>query len=131
MFVCTWIYLRHYLNFRILWSTLTEFRTIGPFELNWETEQYKCLLSQIITFSLLASLQAVNLFWLFLILRIARDYVFTSGLQDERSEDEESGDEARQNGGRKMKEDGKVALNGEAMANGHSDTTIPAEKKDI
>jgi hypothetical protein len=60
-----------------------------------------------------------------LILRIARDYLFTSGLQDERSEDEDSGDE---------KADGKVRSNGEAMANGHTvtNTTAPAEaKKDI
>ena len=84
-----WIYLRHYINLTILWATLTEFRTVGPFELNWETQQYKCLLSQVITFGLLASLQAVNLFWLFLILRIAKNYVVTAVASDERSDNEE------------------------------------------
>lgn len=84
-----WIYLRHYINLTILWATLTEFRTVGPFELNWETQQYKCLLSQVITFGLLASLQAVNLFWLFLILRIAKNYVVTAVAADERSDNEE------------------------------------------
>jgi len=62
---------------------------VGPFELNWETQQYKCWISQYITFSLLALLQAVNLFWLFLILRIAKNYAFNHVAQDERSEDEE------------------------------------------
>ncbi|PGH27646.1 hypothetical protein AJ80_00659 [Polytolypa hystricis UAMH7299] len=95
MFVCVWIYMRHYLNLKILWAVLTEFRTVGPFELNWETGQYKCTLSQYITFILLGALQAINLLWLFLILRIAKNYVFNSVKQDERSdyEDEEEEEE--------------------------------------
>ncbi|KAJ5873893.1 uncharacterized protein N7529_002323 [Penicillium soppii] len=93
MFVGWWIYLRHYLNLKILWAVLTEFRTVGPFELNWETQQYKCWISQYITFALLASLQAVNLFWLFLILRIMTNYIFTNVAKDERSDDEEEEEE--------------------------------------
>lgn len=89
MFVGVWIYLRHVLNLKILWAVLTEFRTVGPFELNWETQQYKCWISQYITFALLASLQAVNLFWLFLILRILANYLFHDVKKDERSEDED------------------------------------------
>ncbi|KAE8152889.1 TLC domain-containing protein [Aspergillus avenaceus] len=93
MFVGMWIYCRHYLNLKILWAVLTEFRTVGPYELNWETQQYKCWISQIITFALLASLQAVNLFWLFLILRILKNYIFNSVRKDERSEDEDTEEE--------------------------------------
>lgn len=93
MFVGIWIYCRHVLNLKILWAVLTEFRTVGPFELNWETQQYKCWISQYITFGLLASLQAVNLFWLFLILRILANYIFNSVTKDERSDDEESEEE--------------------------------------
>lgn len=78
------------LNLKFLWAVLTEFRTVGPFELNWETQQYKCWISQYITFALLASLQAVNLFWLFLILRILYRVVFKNVLKDERSDDEDS-----------------------------------------
>lgn len=92
-FVGIWIYLRHVLNLKILWAVLTEFRTVGPFELNWETQQYKCWISQYITFALLASLQAVNLFWLFLILRILANYIFNSVTKDTRSDDEESEEE--------------------------------------
>jgi acyl-CoA-dependent ceramide synthase len=64
--------------------------------LNWETQQYKCWISQYITFGLLASLQAVNLFWLFLILRILANYIFTSETKDERSDDEEEDEEESQ-----------------------------------
>lgn len=84
-----WIYTRHYLNIRILLAVLTEFAIVGPFELNWNTEQYKCLISQVITFTLLASLQALNLFWLFLILRILWKYIVTSVPTDETSDNDE------------------------------------------
>lgn len=89
-FVFVWIYLRHYINLCILWATLTDFRTVGPYELNWETQQYKCWISQVITFALLASLQAVNLFWLYLIGRIAKNFVFNTALADERSDNDDS-----------------------------------------
>ena len=82
---------------------MTEFRSVGPFQLNWETQQYKCWISQYITFILLASLQAVNLFWLFLILRIAKNYVLTHVGQDERSDDEDDDDEAEEMNGRPTK----------------------------
>ncbi|KAL4863994.1 hypothetical protein BDV12DRAFT_189273 [Aspergillus spectabilis] len=94
LFVFVWIYLRHVLNLKFLWAVLTEFRTVGPFELNWETQQYKCWISQYITFALLASLQAVNLFWLFLILRILKNYIFTNVTKDERSDDETEDEDA-------------------------------------
>ncbi|OOQ83115.1 Sphingosine N-acyltransferase lac1 [Penicillium brasilianum] len=91
--VGTWIYLRHYLNLRILWSLLTEFRTVGPYELNWETQQYKCWISNIITFALLAMLQSLNLFWLYCLLRSAWKFISTGEKKDDRSEDESQGEE--------------------------------------
>ncbi|KLJ08984.1 hypothetical protein EMPG_15592 [Blastomyces silverae] len=95
-FICIWIYMRHYLNLRILWAVLTEFQTVGPFELNWETQQYKCRLSQVITFGLLSALQAINLLWLFLILRIAKNYVLSDLKKDERSDDEDEDEQEEQ-----------------------------------
>ncbi len=78
---------------------------MGPYELNWETEQYKCSLSQVIAFVLLANIQGLNLFWLFLILRIAKNYVFNNvkaNEMDERSEveDEEEEEEQQEKGKR-------------------------------
>ncbi len=88
--MCVWIYLRHYLNLRILLSLFTEFKTVGPYELNWETQQYKCTLSFVITLALLSSLQALNLFWLFFILRIAYRFAAHNVLDDDRSDAETS-----------------------------------------
>jgi acyl-CoA-dependent ceramide synthase len=62
---------------------------VGRFELDWETQQYKCWISQYITFALLACLQAVNVFWLFLMLRILKNYLLNSVKEDERSDNEE------------------------------------------
>ncbi|KXX81180.1 Sphingosine N-acyltransferase LAG1 [Madurella mycetomatis] len=88
--IAVWIYLRHYINLNILYSIATEFRTVGPFELNWETQQYKCWISQAITFGLLAALQALNLFWLYCLFRSAYRFVFLGIAKDDRSEAEES-----------------------------------------
>ncbi|KAL9080023.1 MAG: hypothetical protein Q9159_007668, partial [Coniocarpon cinnabarinum] len=81
-----WAYCRHYLNLLIIHATVTKFRTVGRFDLNWEEQQYKCWISQYITLSLLVSLQSVNLFWFFLILRIAKNVVLYDKKEDERSE---------------------------------------------
>ncbi|KAF9871358.1 TLC domain-containing protein [Colletotrichum karsti] len=86
----SWIYLRHVINLKILWSILTEFHTVGPYELNWETQQYKCWISKVITFSLLGLLQGLNLFWLFFLVRIGYRYVWHGEEKDDRSEAEES-----------------------------------------
>ncbi|KAJ5570431.1 uncharacterized protein N7459_009861 [Penicillium hispanicum] len=86
--VVVWIYLRHYLNLRILYSLFTDFQTVGPYELNWETQQYKCWISNIITFALLALLQSLNLFWLYCLMRSAWKFVAYGVKKDDRSEDE-------------------------------------------
>ncbi|KAH8807359.1 TLC domain-containing protein [Xylogone sp. PMI_703] len=91
--VTMWTYLRHYQNLRIIYSLFTEFRTVGPYELNWETQQYKCWISNIIVFVLLASLQALNLFWLYCLLRSAYRLVVYKIAKDDRSEDESEPEE--------------------------------------
>ena len=70
----------------------TEFRTVGPYELNWETQQYKCLLSNVITLVLLSALQALNIFWLYCVLRNGYKFVVYKSRKDDRSEESE-GDE--------------------------------------
>jgi len=82
--------MRHYLNFRILLSEFNEFKTVGPYELDWATEQYKCSISHYISTALLASLQCLNIFWLYYILRIAYRFLLTNVAQDDRSDDEET-----------------------------------------
>lgn len=84
-----WTYLRHYLNLRILYSLLFEYRTVGPYGMDWEAGQYKGVLSNVITFVLLASLQALNLFWLYCLLRAAYKLVVLNVAKDDRSEESE------------------------------------------
>ncbi|CAG8045158.1 unnamed protein product [Penicillium olsonii] len=110
--IISWVYLRHVLNLRILYSILTEFRTVGPYELNWETQQYKCWISNVITFSLLAVLQGLNLFWLYCLLRSAVKFLVTGEKKDDRSEPDESELEMEQ---AHLKANG---LNGHANGNG-------------
>jgi acyl-CoA-dependent ceramide synthase len=102
-----WAYMRHYLNLKILWSVLTEFTTVGPYELNWETQQYKCWIAQYICFALLASLQAVNMFWFFLICRIAYRFIVYKDADDDRSEYEPTDEELE---GREEAEEAKEQL---------------------
>jgi very-long-chain ceramide synthase len=82
--------MRHYLNLRILLSEFNEFKTVGPYELDWATEQYKCSISHYISTALLVSLQCLNIFWLYYILRIAYRFLLTNVAQDDRSDDEET-----------------------------------------
>ncbi|KAJ5373479.1 TRAM1-like protein [Penicillium concentricum] len=112
-----WVYLRHVLNLRILYSLLTEFRTVGPYELNWETQQYKCWISNVITFGLLAVLQGLNLFWLYCLLRSAFKFLATGEKKDDRSEPDESEieqDECKVVGGN----NDYASLNGNASPSG-------------
>ncbi|TDZ16650.1 Sphingosine N-acyltransferase-like protein FUM17 [Colletotrichum orbiculare MAFF 240422] len=115
--LASWIYLRHVINLRILWSILTEFKTVGPFDLNWETQQYKCWISQVITFGLLGLLQSLNLFWLFYLLRIGYRYVWHGEEKDDRSEAEDSEFEPMETIDEVSKVDTAPLANGEA-ANG-------------
>ena len=98
LFTCVWVYLRHYMNLRILYSIATDFQTVGPFELDFATQQYKCWISQYITFSLLAMLQALNVFWLFLIMRITYNIVFKNLKRDVRDDDEVEEEEEGEGG---------------------------------
>ncbi|KAG4221387.1 Sphingosine N-acyltransferase-like protein [Phytophthora cactorum] len=124
IFMTSWAYLRHYLNLRIIYSLFTEFRTVGPYELNWETEQYKCPLSFVITLVLLSSLQALNLFWFFFIVRIAYRFIVYQEADDDRSEAEESDVEEQENTAaekpKAIKESTEATplLNGNANGNG-------------
>jgi very-long-chain ceramide synthase len=100
LFTFTWIYTRHYLGIRILISVLTEFRTVGLWVLDWEQQLYKCSLSQYVAFGLLSIIQLLDLYWLFLILRIAVR-ILRGGEQKDDREDDDEGEEDRTNGNAK------------------------------
>lgn len=122
--------MRHYLNLRILFSLLTEFQTVGPYELNWETQQYKCWISNIITIGLLAALQTLNLFWLFCLLRVVYRYFVHNIAGDVRSEAEESEIEAveRKTETRKVEPLALLNGNGVAKATGKENAASPTKR---
>lgn len=101
LFVGIWAYTRHYLSLIILYSVATEFRTVGSWELNWDTGHYKCWISQYVCFGLLAAIQILNLYWFFLILRIAYRFVVEKEIKDERSDEEDDADDS--DGNKKVK----------------------------
>lgn len=93
VFMFVWIYTRHWLNLKILWSVLFEYLNVGPSILDFKTQQYKCWISQPMVFTLILALQLVNAYWLFLILRILVRVVFYNIKKDERSDSESDDDE--------------------------------------
>lgn len=127
-FVFVWIYLRHYLNLKIIYSIFTEFSTVGPYELDWAGGQFKCWISQAISSTLLATLQSLNLFWLFFILRIAYRFVVQGVASDDRSDAEteteeleiKTGDKAHLLKASIAATTNGHALNGPAKVNGSS-----------
>ncbi|KAI1169992.1 TLC domain-containing protein [Nemania sp. FL0916] len=87
--IAFWVYLRHYVNLKILLSILTEYHIIGPYVLDWDAGLYKCGIARVITFSLLAALQALNLFWLYCLLRNGYRFVVLGVAKDDREEEED------------------------------------------
>ncbi|KAJ6556601.1 TLC domain-containing protein [Mycena vulgaris] len=81
-FVLSWFYFRHYLNLRILYSILS----VPP------TVHIPPLVHQS-AFAALCLLQALNMFWGWLILRIVVRALRTSKAEDVRSDDEDGDEE--------------------------------------
>jgi len=98
---------------------------VGPYELDWHAEQYKCWISRAIVLVLLSFLQSLNLFWLFFIIRIAYRFAFAGVAKDDRSDGDDSDEEEEPAAASlKEKKDEAVPLlngsNGAAAANGAS-----------
>ena len=70
----------------------TEFKTIGLWVLDWDKEWYKCWISQYVTFGLLSIIQILDVYWLFLILRIAVRILRGGEQKDDREDDDEDHD---------------------------------------
>ncbi|KAK4221657.1 putative sphingosine N-acyltransferase-like protein [Podospora fimiseda] len=93
--VLVWIYLRHWINGRILWSMLPggEFETVGPeYKMDWEREMFKGPVANAVTFGLLGCLQGLNLFWLWCLGRAGYKFLFLGVAKDDRSGDEDEGE---------------------------------------
>ncbi|KAJ7668042.1 TLC domain-containing protein [Mycena rosella] len=90
VFFCVWTYFRHYLSLRILWSVWTEFELIPEHTRQWAPVEgiYFVWWMKHQMFGALALLQALNLFWYYLIIRVAVRTIATSTTEDDRSDDE-------------------------------------------
>ncbi|KAJ7682702.1 TLC domain-containing protein [Mycena polygramma] len=89
VFVCLWTYFRHYLNLVILWSVWTEFDLVPEYAQRWAPEEgiYLAGWMKYQVFIPIALLQAINLFWYFLILRILVRTILIAETDDDRSDD--------------------------------------------
>ncbi|KAK7470545.1 sphingosine N-acyltransferase lag1 [Stygiomarasmius scandens] len=95
VFVVVWTYFRHILNFYILWSVWFEYG-LTPDSSKiwiWADGTYLNWWMRYQVFAPLLLLQLLNLFWYYLILRIAVRAIATSEADDVRSDDEDDGDD--------------------------------------
>jgi len=94
--IVAWSYFRIYLNLKMLWSVLFEFDLIPAEAKQWapETGAWLVWWMKYQMFAPLLLLQFLNLFWYFLILRIAFRALWTGDPDDDRSDDEDDGERA-------------------------------------
>ncbi|KAJ7721211.1 TLC domain-containing protein [Mycena metata] len=86
-FVLSWGYFRHYLNLAILWSVWFQFEDYIPSPHSFPPHVWPT------AFAALVLIQALNLFWGYLIVRIVVRVVTTSKAADVRSDDEDEGED--------------------------------------
>ncbi|KAI0318702.1 TLC domain-containing protein [Amylostereum chailletii] len=98
IFIGIWTYFRHYLNLVMLWSVYKEFDLIPENSKRWAPEDGVWMVGwmkwQI--FTPILFLQFLNLFWYCLMLRILGRAIFDSATGDERSDDEDEGEDDSQ-----------------------------------
>ncbi|KAJ7450988.1 hypothetical protein B0H11DRAFT_2246568 [Mycena galericulata] len=91
VFFVVWTYFRHYISIRILWSLRYEFHLVPEEAQVFAPMQglYMALWMRDQMFYSLCVLQALNLFWYYLILRIIVRSIMTSETDDNRSDEDE------------------------------------------
>jgi len=89
--IVVWTYFRIYLSLKILWSVWFEFELIPAESMQWapQTGAWLAPWMRYQVFTPLFLLQLLNLFWYFLILRIAFRAIWTGNPDDDRSDDED------------------------------------------
>ncbi|KAJ7065021.1 longevity assurance proteins LAG1/LAC1 [Mycena amicta] len=100
IFAYVWTYFRHYLNIIILWSVYFEYNLVPSGARRWSLADGTYLPWWMKYFILvpLAVLQLLNLFWYALVLRILVRALMTAQADDDRSDDEDEGEEHNSRG---------------------------------
>ncbi|TEB35652.1 longevity assurance proteins LAG1 LAC1 [Coprinellus micaceus] len=95
-FIGVWSYFRHYLNLKILWSVWFDcYKLVPAWTKTWDWNAGVYMVSWLppLVFLSIAALQVLNLFWYWLMLRILVRAIITKTADDERSEDEDDGED--------------------------------------
>jgi acyl-CoA-dependent ceramide synthase len=97
IFAVVWSYTRHYLNIVMLYSVWTEFDKIPEWTRSWNppTGAWMAPWMKYQIFVPILLIQLLNIFWYFLIWRILLRALFSSKLDDERSDDEDEGEDPK------------------------------------
>jgi len=95
VFILVWTYFRHYLNLKILYSTIAETDLIPAYAHKWDWSEgvYFVWWLPLAIFASIGALQILNLFWYYLMWRILLRALITKDVDDERSDDEDDADE--------------------------------------
>ncbi|KAF8812532.1 longevity assurance proteins LAG1/LAC1 [Phlegmacium glaucopus] len=98
VFFGVWTYFRHLLNIKILWSVVYEQPLVPEWTKRWSWSEgvYMPGWMQFQIFLPLFLLQILNLFWYYLIMRILIRAVHKTGIDDDRSDDEDEGEDDKQ-----------------------------------
>ncbi|KZO93741.1 longevity assurance proteins LAG1/LAC1 [Calocera viscosa TUFC12733] len=92
--ICIWTYMRHWLNWKILWSVWNEFDLVVPENRHWDPPRGVWLAPWLRyqIFIPIAMLQVLMFFWSFLMWRILYRTIAGNALADDRSDDEDEPD---------------------------------------
>ncbi|GLB33906.1 putative TRAM, LAG1 and CLN8 homology domains containing protein [Lyophyllum shimeji] len=98
IFILVWTYFRHYLNLKILWSVWFEIPLAPESSKTWNPAGGAWLTSWMPNqiFAPLFLLQLLNLFWYYLMMRILYRAITTNKAEDERSDDEDEGEDDKE-----------------------------------
>ncbi|KAH8113272.1 longevity assurance proteins LAG1/LAC1 [Phellopilus nigrolimitatus] len=97
IFTVVWTYFRHWLNLVMLYSVWTEFDLVPVATRFWRPSEGVWMVwwLQYQIFIPVLLLQVLNLFWYFLILRILVRALSGNGASDDRSDDEDNGEDGK------------------------------------
>jgi very-long-chain ceramide synthase len=93
LFVGSWIYFRHFIGSITFWTLLTKYRPAITRAYHWENEQWKAATLHGVVVGLFGALQLLNIYWLYLILRVAAKAASGKIPKDERESDGEEENE--------------------------------------
>ncbi|KAI0347257.1 longevity assurance proteins LAG1 LAC1 [Trametopsis cervina] len=98
VFFAIWTYFRHYLNLVMLWSVWTQFDLMPASSQQWSPKDGVWLVwwMKYQIFVPILLLQFLNIFWYYLIVRIAVRAVVAVEVTDERSDDEDEDDQDKE-----------------------------------